>query len=59
MPTSHSNNKKTHHHLDQLPVTRGKLEDLQSFKEVIPTVLIAIITIYQKILSHKVILMYL
>ena len=26
-----------HHHLDQLPVTRGKLDDLQSLKEALPT----------------------
>ena len=25
------------HHLNQLPVTRGKLDDLQSLKEAIPT----------------------
>ena len=26
-----------HHHLDHLPVTRCKLDDLQSLKEAIPT----------------------
>ena len=50
----HLNNKKL------IPVTRCKLDDLQSLKE-LPCLLIftVMITIYQEIMSHKIIVMYL
>ena len=37
-----------HHHLDHLPVTRGKLDDLQSLKKPYLLIFTAIITIYKK-----------